>query len=94
MTYYQFEISLDPFDPWSEILSAYLGEIDFEGFYEKDNVLHAFVSKSKYSKQKFDKVLALVKSETKVDYSFNELPHQNWNAIWESNFEPVYIEKK
>ena len=37
MTYYQFEISLDPFDPWSEILSAYLGEIDFEGFYEKDN---------------------------------------------------------
>ena len=44
MTYYQFEISLDPFDPWSEILSAYLGEIDFEGFYEKNNVLHAFVS--------------------------------------------------
>ena len=27
MMHYQFEISLDPFDPWSEILSAYLGEI-------------------------------------------------------------------
>ena len=94
MTYYQFEISLDPFDPWSEILSAYLGEIDFEGFYEKNNVLHAFVSKSKYSKEKFDKVLAHVKSETKVDFSFNELPHQNWNAICESNFEPVYIENR
>jgi len=94
MTYYQFEISLDPFDPWSEILSAYLGEIDFEGFYEKDNLLHAFISKSKYSKEKFDQVLALVQSETKVDFSFNELPHQNWNALWESNFEPVYIENR
>ena len=94
MMYYQFEISLDPFDPWSEILSAYLGEIDFEGFYEKDNVLHAFVSKSKYSKEKFDKVLEHINSKTKVDFSFNELPHQNWNALWESNFEPVFIENK
>ncbi len=94
MTYYQFEISLDPFDPWSEILSAYLGEIDFEGFYEKDNLLHAFISKSKYSKEKFDQALELVKSETNVDFSFNELPHQNWNALWESNFEPVYIENR
>tara|TARA_B100001287_G_scaffold225876_1_gene195479 strand:- start:4640 stop:5470 length:831 start_codon:yes stop_codon:yes gene_type:complete len=94
MTYYQFEISLNPFDPWSEILSAYLAEIDFEGFYEKDNSLHAFISKSKYSKGKFDQVLALITSETKVEFSFYELPQQNWNALWESNFEPVYIENR
>tara|TARA_B100001059_G_C17832321_1_gene585512 strand:- start:3260 stop:4090 length:831 start_codon:yes stop_codon:yes gene_type:complete len=94
MIHYQFEISLDTFDPWSEILTAYLGEIDFEGFYEKDAVLYAFVSKEKYSKEKFQEVLNIIKSETEVSFVFKELPHQNWNALWESNFEPVFIENK
>jgi ribosomal protein L11 methyltransferase len=94
MIYYQFEISLDPFEPWAEILTAYLGEIDFEGFYEKKNILHAFVSKAKYSKAKFEDVLEIIKSETTIDFVFKELPHQNWNALWESNFEPVFIENK
>ena len=94
MIHYQFEISLDPFEPWSEILTAYLGEIDFEGFYEKDAVLYAFVSKERYSKEKFQGIINIIKSETAVSFVCNELPHQNWNALWESNFEPVFIENK
>lgn len=94
MIHYQFEISLDPFEPWSEILTAYLCEIDFEGFYEKDAVLYAFVSKERYSKEKFQGIINIIKSETLVSFVCNELPHQNWNALWESNFEPVFIENK
>lgn len=94
MIYYQFEISLDPFEPWSEILTAYLGEIGFEGFYEKDVLLYAFVPKEKYSKEKFEEVLNIIKLESEISFVCKELPHQNWNALWESNFEPVFIENK
>ena len=94
MSHYQFEISLNPFEPWSEILSAYLGDIDFEGFYEQKNILHAFVSQSNYSEERFHAALKLLSPDVEVQFVFKELTHRNWNALWESNFEPVFIENK
>ena len=93
MTYYQFKINIQPFTPWSEILTAYLGELHFEGFYEKSEALYAFVSEVHFNEIEFSNALASLKGKVEIDYSFSELPHQNWNAIWESNFEPVFINK-
>lgn len=92
--HYQFEISLTPFEPWSEILTAYLGELNFEGFYEKEDVLYAFISQELYSEIDFKKTLKIFQEKTEVRYDLKELPHQNWNAQWESNFDPVFIENE
>ena len=94
MTYYQFKIIIEPFEPWSEILTAYLGELFFEGFYEKENTLFAFVAKEHFKEKEFLRILRRIQDSVKIDYSFSELPQQNWNALWESNFEPVFIENE
>ncbi|MEJ6686845.1 MAG: 50S ribosomal protein L11 methyltransferase [Crocinitomicaceae bacterium] len=94
MIYYQFEIGLTPFEPWSEIFTAHLGEISFEGFYEKNNLLFAFIAKDNYLKEDFDRIVEVLKESVEVTVSFNEIPHQNWNAAWESNFDPVFIENE
>ncbi len=94
MTYYQFEITIEPFEPWSEILAAYLGELYFEGFYEKENTLYAFVAKEHFEEKEFLRILKRIQDNVNIDYSFSELPQQNWNALWESNFEPVFIENE
>jgi len=94
MSHYQFEISLNPFEPWSEILSAYLADIEFEGFYEQKNILHAFISQANYSEEKFHAALKLLSPNVEVQFVFKELAHRNWNALWESNFEPVFIENR
>lgn len=92
MIYYQFEIGLSPFEPWSEILTAHLGEISFEGFYEKEGLLYAFIPKENFLKTEFNSIIDLINETVQVEVTFKEIPHQNWNAAWESNFEPVFIE--
>ena len=33
MNYFEFKFKINPFKPWSEIVAAYLSDIDFDGFY-------------------------------------------------------------
>ena len=92
MNYIEFQFNIEPFNPWSEILTAYLSEIDFQGFYEEDGVLKAFISKEAFVEGDFFRVIkSIEENDLKVSYIQKIIPHQNWNASWESNFSPVEI---
>jgi len=71
----------------NEILIALLAEIGFEGFEENENELKAFISEAK-----FDEVaLKVITGNNKLAYTLSNIEQQNWNAAWESSFEPVII---
>lgn len=72
-----------------EILMALLGEIGFESFEETDEALLAFIQGKEFNQELFDEVLNNL--PFKVIYDKEEVVEQNWNAVWESNFEPVII---
>ncbi|MBI5858790.1 MAG: 50S ribosomal protein L11 methyltransferase [Sphingobacteriales bacterium] len=71
-----------------ELLIAHLDEAGFEGFDESENVLKAFIPEKNYDKELLKEIAF------KYQLSFEEkiIPEQNWNAVWESNFQPVIID--
>ena len=86
--YLQITIGCDTADQ-KEILVALLSEIDFEGFEENENELHAFIPEIKFDESK----LAEICSSYSAPYSKTIVPFTNWNLDWEKNFEPVTINK-
>jgi ribosomal protein L11 methyltransferase len=55
-------------------------------------VLLAYIPATHFSKDKLKNIQVLGDSKHfSITYSINEIPAQNWNAVWESNFEPIVI---
>ncbi len=71
-----------------ELLIAHLTEAGYEGFEEGDFELKAYIPQSG-----FDKLL-LHEIAYKYQLGFTEkvIPEKNWNAEWESHFQPVIID--
>ncbi len=74
----------------SDILMAELGELNFEGFIETDAGFEAYLPEEDFKK---DELLLLLKSYHLPDVNIliKTVAQQNWNAAWESGFEPVCI---
>ncbi len=73
-----------------EILSAVLGELGFESFIEDKDDLLAYIQSHLFSPSLLDDSLVSVFHGI-VDFSWNLIPDQNWNRVWEENFQPVTI---
>ena len=92
MNYLEFNFEISPFKPWSEILAAYLSDIDFAGFYYENEILKAFVAEESFNAIEFEEVLkSIVNADVTISYTRNDIPQQNWNKQWESNFDPVSV---
>ena len=88
-SYLLFEIICD--ESTKDMLIAELGEIGFEGFLEGDEGFEAYLPKSDWNESEFIEVLEkyqIAKDSVKA----KEIEQQNWNAQWESEFQPVTIE--
>ena len=92
MNYFEFKFKINPFKPWSEIVAAYLSDIDFDGFYYENEILKAFVAEGSFKVTEFEELIARIRdSNVSISYTRSDIPQQNWNKLWESNFDPVSI---
>lgn len=73
----------------NEILIAMLADIGYEGFEENGNVLKAFIKEAQFDKDMLD----ALSSSNNCPYTLSVIEQQNWNAAWESSFEPVIIDQ-
>jgi ribosomal protein L11 methyltransferase len=71
-----------------EELVAQLSEHGFNAFEERENTLEAFIDEELY----IDDTLQEVLKQYDLRYETNVVPDQNWNALWESNFQPVVVD--
>lgn len=71
----------------NDILIALLENIGYTGFEEADTSLKAFIAEHHFDQQELDAVLQIVP----VDHSVSKIEEQNWNAQWESSFEPIVV---
>lgn len=95
MNHLEFQFNIEPFHPWSDILMAYLSEINFHGFYEKGGVLNAFISEEEFVQEDFQEIVDSFEGKgVKISFIKNIIKHKNWNASWESNFSPVEINEE
>lgn len=95
MDYIELKIELIPIHPARDILMHELGETGFESFTEEDFGLMAYVSQNEYNEGQVVNVLDRAKTFThKIEYTKSVIKQQNWNEVWESNFEPIEIGTK
>lgn len=75
----------------AEILTAELSELPFDSFVTERGVLKAYIPQSALvdCKEEADQVLARYGV---TDARYVQIEAQNWNALWESNFEPVDVD--
>jgi len=75
-----------------QILAAYLAAGDFDAFENLSDGLVAFIPTTQ-----FDNLFLKTALENfgiiESDCAFENIAPQNWNAVWESNFEPIYVNK-
>jgi len=77
--------------PGEEVLPVLLGEIGFESFIETETGISAYIPAGNFSEEALNELFSSLPE--KIGYEKNVIPDQNWNAVWESNFEPVFIGK-
>jgi ribosomal protein L11 methyltransferase len=88
------KISSEDIQGITDILIAELNEIGYESYDEKDEGLHAYILENNFD---LDKVKQLQVNEipnTQIQYEWEVIKTQNWNAVWEKNFDPITVENK
>jgi ribosomal protein L11 methyltransferase len=79
----------------SDILVAELAEAGIESFDENpEGTLNAYIVKRDFNRAVFDKLFERHPFNGVLKYETEEIKSENWNNVWESNFEPVIIADK
>ena len=93
MDYLELSITVTPRDPWTEILTVELAELGFDSFVETEEGVLAYGAVSNVNMDTIvsETLIANKSDEYKIDFTEKVIPHQNWNAVWESDFHPVEV---
>lgn len=90
MDYIQLSLEIKP-EAARDIVTAELADYGFESFSEEGNILFGYIPHKNFSMDEVRKLPFFVNKQIKVGMMVRLIKAQNWNALWESNFEPVRI---
>ncbi|MBK7764360.1 MAG: 50S ribosomal protein L11 methyltransferase [Bacteroidetes bacterium] len=71
----------------AEIIMALLAEFPWLGYEQMDTQLLAYCNEDVFD----EIVLKELLGDFVCSYSFETIAHENWNQVWESNFEPIRV---
>ena len=92
MDYIELDIELKTLAPWREVILSDLAVVGFESFIETKSGLKGYINVNDFSD---DMLLILGNYKSHIlSYEINSIKDENWNAKWEENFDPVFIEEK
>lgn len=94
--YIEVAIKITPFsEDNAEIVTAEICELPFESFSSEDPFLKCYIQKDQYDAQALKVVLGGLEGlGFDLDFSANLMPAVNWNALWESQFEPIVVDNR
>jgi len=75
----------------AELIMAALGELGFESFVENENGLLEYIQAPDFDVSILNNQ-ELWPEGSNPSYTWKIIEDQNWNALWESNFDPVIID--
>lgn len=92
MNYLTFTITPPQYsEEMMEILTAILGDLPFDTFEEADEKLMAYMPEKDFTPE----VAAELEANAEqfgFTHTHIRVEAQNWNALWESNFQPIFVE--
>jgi ribosomal protein L11 methyltransferase len=72
-----------------DILIAQLAETGYEGFEETADTLVAYIPEAEFD----ENILQGLMGSHGLDYTKERIEQANWNAVWESSFQPVLVDR-
>ena len=93
MDYIAVHVKIEPFsEERAEIVEAEIADLGFDSFTVEEPFLNAFIPLEQFSEPKLKTLLSGFDSgEFSVSHNVELVKEQNWNAVWESDFEPVVV---
>ncbi len=94
MDYLELTVNIQPRNPWAEILVSQLAELGFESFVDTENGVLAYAQVTEVDLENAinESLLSSSTDDFQLDFESKIIPQQNWNALWESDFQPVEVE--
>ena len=80
------EITIKANEHQQEELISLLNDFNPEGYEQNDHALIAYFPAKDYHPEDMEQILH------GFDHTSREIQEQNWNKVWESNFEPVIVD--
>ena len=90
MRNFQIDITITDPELNNGILISELSDIEYNGFWETDVGISAFIEEIKYDENKLNKIVK--KYDFVGDCKTIVVEDINWNAEWESNYAPINVE--
>lgn len=85
MNYYK--VSITSSVEIRDIIIANLSQSNYNGFEENDFGFKTFIEENQYD----ETIIKNLADQFDFSYKVKLIPQQNWNAVWESNFQPIQI---
>ncbi|MCW5897715.1 MAG: 50S ribosomal protein L11 methyltransferase [Flavobacteriales bacterium] len=90
---------VSPVTPWREILLVELADLGYDSFEEghtdpggESGELKAWIPSERFNGAALGGLLSLRDPHASVSWTSREIPARNWNAEWESSFQPVEVD--
>jgi ribosomal protein L11 methyltransferase len=90
--YIEYNFTVSPKEPATEILIAELGAVGFESFVENENGVKGYIQKTAWNSSLLNDVFVLNSDEFSIQYTHEEIAQTNWNSEWEKNFQPIQVD--
>ena len=90
--YIEYNFTVSPKEPGTEILIAELGFTGFESFVESENGVVAYIQQQEWNATILESISILKSDEFSISFEQKEVAQTNWNSEWEKNFEPIEVD--
>lgn len=94
MDYIELDVKINPRQPGSDLLITELAELGFESFVETEDGFLAYIPGKDFSETFLSPIQNVKQDLGEVSWSKKIIPSQNWNAEWESSYQPIQISNK
>ncbi|MFA8450937.1 MAG: 50S ribosomal protein L11 methyltransferase [Bacteroidales bacterium] len=91
MDYIELSCKTNQADYDFEILSALLTTIGYDSFVEENNILKAYIPVDEFNMDYVKNLPYEDLNNAVIELSTDTVEDKNWNAVWESNYEPVCV---
>lgn len=95
MEYHEYNFTLSEAEDFhKDLLINSLSEIGFDTFEDTPSGFKAYRPGSDNISELINEFAESYSEMFRFQYEITPIPHQNWNEVWESNFQPLSIENR
>ena len=92
MDYIELRCEINPKEAYQDILIAELANIGYEGFVEEEECILAYIPQNEYNENLLAGISLWENENVLCTFTPAKVVQQNWNALWEKDYEPVVVD--